>query len=294
MSKLEIYILGNGAMASAMACGLKEARLDSGKLAFSVHVVGRSEKALDPLKEAGFITHLYKDFDLTNKRIILGIKPYALDDICELLGVSASDMALKNLQKVGRALTGSKDIGKDKRALYVISPLAGMSLEALRVLPAMQYARIMPNIAARFGASTTPYILGQSALGESSDAKKLDAEIVSIIKGFGTASALANEAQMEGAMVLSGCTPAYFAIIAEALMNAGVYEGLSVSMSSELVSSAFASMAALLKSGMHPSAIKEGVCSPAGTTIKGVRVLEEAGIRGSIYKAVDASAKNKN
>lgn len=244
-----IYILGNGAMASAMAFGLKDQ--------FKVIIVGRRQESLEALSKAEFKTMLYEDFDINNKDVILGFKPYALEEVA------------------------SKIKGK---ANFIISPLACTPFNKLEIIKAKNYCLIMPNLGAKYKASCTPYFLQN---------EHDKGEIKAVIEGFGDAILLENEAQMNAAGTLAGCTPAYLAMVADALCVAGVYNGLNVKMSKALVDGAFASMAALIKH-THPSLLKEGVCSPAGTTIKGVFELEKANIRSGFIKAVNASVMNKN
>lgn len=248
--KREIYILGNGAMATAMALGLKAK--------YEVIIIGRDEKKLQALKDEGFKTRLYADFDIKGKDIILGFKPYALEEVATLFKSEAN---------------------------FIISPLACTPIKKLKVIKAKNYAWIMPNIAASFAKSCTPYIL------ENSFAKE---EIEQILQSFGSAIRLESETQMDAAGTLAGCAPAYLSLVADALACAGVYNGLKNELARELVAASFESTAALLKSKLHPALLKDRVCSPGGTTIKGVYELENANIRGSFIKAVNASVRNKN
>ncbi|EOI0716744.1 pyrroline-5-carboxylate reductase dimerization domain-containing protein, partial [Campylobacter jejuni] len=114
-------------------------------------------------------------------------------------------------------------------------------------------------------------------------------EILDILKTFGSAYKLDNEIQMNAAMAISGCAPAFLALIAESIANAGVYEGLSKELSLNLTRSLFKSSNALLEHE-HPAIIKENICSPGGVTIKGIKILEQKGIRGSFFEAINASS----
>lgn len=94
---------------------------------------------------------------------------------------------------------------------------------------------------------------------------------------------------MNAAMAISGCAPAFLALIAESIANAGVYEGLSKELSLNLTRSLFKSSSVLLEHE-HPAIIKENICSPGGVTIKGIKILEQKGIRGSFFEAINASS----
>ncbi|WP_072226062.1 pyrroline-5-carboxylate reductase [Campylobacter coli] len=243
--KADLYILANGAMAQALAYGLKDS--------YNIYIVGRNLEKLQNLEKEGFKTLLYKDFNIENKNIILAFKPYALESVAA------------NLK------------GKAK---ILISVLANTDFDKLKLIQAQNYARIMPNTAAKYKASTTPYILKNSNFKD---------EIIEILNTFGKAYELNEEKQMNAAMAISGCAPAFLALVAESIANAGVYEGLSKELSLNLTRSLFKSAAALLENE-HPAIIKENICSPAGVTIKGIKVLEQKGIRGTFFEALNASA----
>ncbi|MBO7475978.1 MAG: pyrroline-5-carboxylate reductase [Campylobacter sp.] len=240
---MQIYILGNGAMASAMAIGLKDK--------FEVIVVGRSEKKLENLANLGFKTEIYgSSYDISNKNIILAFKPYALGDMAKIL---------------------------HGKARICISVLAMSNLEKLSVINSEKTCVCMPNIAAKFKSSVTPYFAEFDG--------KFDDEIYEILSTFGKAVRVENEKDMAIAGVLSGCAPAFLAMVAESLGNGGVKCGLKKEIASNLVSGVFESSAKLLEN-MHPSLLKESVCSPAGTTIEGVLELEKHGIRSAFASAV--------
>ena len=158
-----------------------------------------------------------------------------------------------------------------------ISVLAMSNLEKLSVINSEKTCVCMPNIAAKFKSSVTPYF--------SESGGKFDDEIYEILSTFGKAVRVENEKDMACAGVLSGCAPAFLAMVAESLGNGGVKCGLKKEIASNLVSGVFESSAKLLEN-MHPSLLKESVCSPAGTTIEGVLELEKHGIRSAFASAV--------
>lgn len=96
-------------------------------------------------------------------------------------------------------------------------------------------------------------------------------------------------AHMGIAMVVAGCAPAFTDMYLEALGDAGVKYGLQRATAYRLAAKMIEGVGALyLDTETHPGAMKDAVCSPGGTTIKGVASLEENAFRGSIIKAVDA------
>ncbi len=87
---------------------------------------------------------------------------------------------------------------------------------------------------------------------------------------------------------LSGCTPAYAAMFLEALADAGVKHGLNRTSAYRLACKMLSGTGKLaLESGQHPGQLKDAVCSPGGTTIRGVATLEKRGFRGTVIEAID-------
>ena len=87
---------------------------------------------------------------------------------------------------------------------------------------------------------------------------------------------------------LTGCGPAFIDLVIEALGDAGVKYGVPRAQAYALVSQMILGSAKLqLDTGEHPGVLKDNVCSPAGTTIRGVNALERAGLRAAFLDAVD-------
>ncbi|NLK66226.1 MAG: pyrroline-5-carboxylate reductase [Campylobacteraceae bacterium] len=241
---MQIHILGNGAMATALALGLRDK--------FEIIIVGRSEANLAKFKELGIKTEIYgSSYDIENKNIILAFKPYALKEMSGVL---------------------------EGKASLCISVLAMTKLGDLDVIDAKVKAATMPNIAAEFKASITPYFTNDD-----------DTIIREILDTFGNSERVFSDDELRVAGVMSGCVPAYLALVAEALSNAGVKEGLKADISLNLARGVFASATKLLEHS-HPALIKERICSPKGTTIEGVVELERQGVRGAFIEAFHKSS----
>lgn len=92
--------------------------------------------------------------------------------------------------------------------------------------------------------------------------------------------------------IVAGSTPAFMDMVIEALSDAAVLHGMPKDTSYRLVEKMMEGTAAYaMESGTHPAALKDGVCSPGGATIKGVASLEESGMRGAFIKAIAAIMK---
>jgi pyrroline-5-carboxylate reductase len=98
------------------------------------------------------------------------------------------------------------------------------------------------------------------------------------------------ESDMDAVTALSGSGPAYFALLAESMIEAGILLGLSREISTELVVQTMLGTAKLLRdAGMHPVELREMVTSPGGTTIAAIRELEQAGVRAAFLNAIQAA-----
>ncbi|OMP88236.1 Pyrroline-5-carboxylate reductase [Diplodia seriata] len=91
---------------------------------------------------------------------------------------------------------------------------------------------------------------------------------------------------MDATTAVAGSTPAFFAVICDALVDAGVAVGVPRDQASAMIFQAMAGTAAMLQSGVHVGVLKDQGTSPEGCTIGGLMVLEEAGVRGHLGRAL--------
>ena len=149
------------------------------------------------------------------------------------------------------------------------SMAAGLSIARIQEMAGEDFPviRIMPNTPASVGEGMIQYC--------SSNAGRLDAVPENLI---------------DAASCVSGCGPAWVYQFIEALADGGVACGLPRAKAQEYAAQMVLGSAKLvLESGQHPGALKDAVCSPGGSTIQGVRVLEEHGLRGAVMDAVLAA-----
>ncbi len=186
----------------------------------------------------------------------------------------------QKLEEVLRELNGSVD-----GARAVVSIAMGKSTQFIEALlpTGIPIVRVMPNNPAMVGAAVSVLSYGQHA-GE--DARADAREIFSCL---GEVYEIDEKLQDE-AMAVSGCGPAYFYVLAEALCDAGVRLGLDRGLALKLVTGTMIGAGMMLReTGQHPAQLKDMVTSPGGSTIAALEALEEAGLRNAFYKAVTAA-----
>ena len=227
---------------------------------YEIEVLGRNEASLKALQEALpqiSARVLEESEDVTGMNIVLCVKPYSLTDLAPKLK--------------GRA-----------NALY--SVLAGTSIESLKSqINAEKYIRTMPNLGASHLKSMTT-ITGDEHLKE---------QAIDIFDKIGRSLWLSSENELDIATGVAGSGPAYLALVAEALADGAVQQGLKRADAQALVAGLFEGFGALI-SHDNPADIKDGVMSPAGTTAAGYAALERGSVRNAMMEAVgDAYTKAK-
>lgn len=168
----------------------------------------------------------------------------------------------------------------------VVSIVAGLTIARLESWFAPQVAvlRAMPNTPAVLGC-------GASALSGGSAVTEEDyAWAEGVLSALGVVARLP-EYQLDAVTGLSGSGPAYVFLLAEALVEAGVHEGLDREVSRLLaVQTLLGSARLLAETGDSPETLRAGVTSPGGTTSAAIRVLESHGLRSAVLEAVVAAA----
>ncbi len=175
------------------------------------------------------------------------------------------------------------EIGSDK---LVVSIAAGVKLEALEreLKPDTRVVRVMPNIAATVAEAASAISPGKNASVEDAD------DVLEIFELVGS-SLIVPEHLMDAVTGLSGSGPAFIFPVIEAMADGAVFEGLDRNSALVLAAQTVLGAAKIaLETGTHPGELKDMVTSPGGTTIRGVHVLEESGVRAAFMNAVIASS----
>ena len=167
----------------------------------------------------------------------------------------------------------------------VVSIAAGKSLEWIEQAFGMEMklVRVMPN---------TPALVGEGVTGICANERVSEEELQTVVAMFRSVSIveLLTEPMIDVIGAVAGSTPAYVAMFIEALADAAVAEGMPRVQAYKVASQAVLGSAKLIAdTEMHPGALKDMVCSPAGTTIEGVQILESRGMRAAVMEAIRAA-----
>jgi len=220
---------------------------------YKIEVVGRDLKKLDVFEEKLGVTigkYLMDGFYIEDRTLMLCVKP-------------------ANVTEVGAKLKG--------KARVVYSVLAGTSVEKLRTnLSTNAVVRTMPNLAASVQKSMTT-LTGDTLFQEEAE---------QLLGSIGATRWLGSEKEIDIATALAGSGPAYLALMAEALADGAVKQGLKRDDAMAIMRGLFGGFGELIQD-IHPAILKDGVMSPGGTTAAGYGALEDGNVRSACMNAVE-------
>lgn len=213
----------------------------------------------------------------------LGCKAVTAEQVAEscayiFLGVKPQMMA-ELLGQIGPVLKARKE------PFVLVSMAAGVAMADICRMAGAEYPiiRIMPN---------TPVSVGQGmVLYDHTDNVPAEA-VAAFCEAMRFAGRLdpLPEKLIDAGSAVSGCGPAFACLFMEALADGGVACGLPRDKAMEYAAQMLLGTAKLaLESGQHPAQLKDAVCSPGGSTIAGVRALEQGGFRAAAMNAVEAA-----
>ena len=268
-SQLTFAVIGLGRMAQALVTPWLEAGLlQRDQLQLSV----ASEASAQALRERfGCPVQTDPTPCLSASEVLLALKPQQLDGLVEQLG--------------GRTAIAAAAAQRAQPPL-LISVLAGVSSARLQdCFPGWCVVRTVPNTPAmvRQGLVGLAYGAGVSAEQQQ--------RVQSLFAAVGEVLELP-ESQLPAFLALTSSGPAFVALVAEALADGAVAAGLPRARAHHLAHRTLAGTAALLfEQDLHPGELKDMVSSPAGATIAGIRVLEQAQLRSALMEAVVRAAE---
>ena len=259
---MKIGFIGAGNMAKAMMGGI----LDHGIFTKEQVIASdASEATLLAVKEELGINVTTDNKEVAEKAevVVLAIKPQYYETVIKEI----------------------KDIVDENKIIITIAP--GQTLERLGQTfeKSIKIIRTMPN---------TPALVGEGITAVCYNAQVTDEEleyVCGILRGFGKVEVI-SENLMDVVVSVSGSSPAYVFMFIEAMADAAVADGMPRKQAYEFAAQAVLGSAKMvLETGKHPGELKDMVCSPGGTTIEAVRVLEEKGFRSSVIEAMKACTR---
>lgn len=260
-SDRSIALIGAGQMGRALATGFCR---DGGFPAADLVVFDPVEAAQTAVAEAlpgvRFAASAAEAAALA-QLVILAVKPQQAANACAELRTTLADQSI------------------------VLSIVAGLPIATIAAATGTsRIVRVMPN---------TPCLVGRgvSAVAASAGIDRVDLDrILGLFASVGSVHEVA-ESLLDAVTAVSGSGPGYVALLIEALADGGVRAGLPRALAQALAIETFGGTAALLAvTKEHPAVVRDRVSSPGGTTIAGLAVLEQAGVRGAIGAAVTAAA----
>jgi pyrroline-5-carboxylate reductase len=253
-----VGLIGAGNMARALAKGWSAADAGPDELLLSDIDEERARATADEVGgRAVSSRELVDEADL----IVLCTKPGSLAAVAEEVRVTVSDRRLPVV-----SILGATSTRRVEEAFGEGTPVL----------------RFMPNVAAELRVGAFCYSPG----GDLDPGVERD--VLDLIGLLGEVVRV-EESLMDAATAISGCGPAFFALVVEALVDAGIREGLNAKQATELAVQTMAGTAALLRSsGGDTVTLKRIVASPGGTTAAGLAALEDRGLRSAFSAAMDA------
>jgi pyrroline-5-carboxylate reductase len=255
-----VAILGGGKIGEALLAGL----LTSGwRAPAEIVVTGRREARVDELTKRYGVVGTTSNAEAVRGAalVVIAVKP---QDFEALLG------------EIGGLLAPEQTV------LSVAAAIPTAAIEN-RIAPGVPVVRAMPN---------APSTVHEGIAGLCAGAHAGDEQLALAEEALAHLGAVVRlpERAMDAVTAVSGSGPAYFALLAEAMIEAGILLGLSREVSTQLVVQTMLGTARLLRDeGMHPVELREAVTSPGGTTIQAIRELESAGVRAAFLNAIQAA-----
>ena len=189
--------------------------------------------------------------------LFLGVKPYAVEALCREISPVLPEETVLVSMAAGRTVAEVQAAASHKKVV-----------------------RILPNTPVSVGAGVTVYCKSEDVTPDEEEALR------ALLKESGAVDPLP-ENKMDAASALSGSSPAFVYLFAEALADGAVAAGLPRDKADFYAAKTLEGAAALLlSSGRHPGKLKDEVCSPGGSTIEGVRTLSRGGFQGLVADAV--------
>lgn len=259
---MKLGFIGCGNMSCAMISGIIK-----NEVLNKEDIIGTAlrESTMQKVKDTYGITIAKSNKELVEQcdMIVLAVKPQYYESVI---------LELKN------------DIREDQ-VIITIAPGKTLEWMAEKLGKNIKVARSMPNTPAMVGEGMTAVCF--NSLVTEEEVK----DTCAILGAYGKVE-IVDESLMDVVVSVSGSSPAYVYMIIEAMADGAVADGMPRAQAYKFASQAVLGSAKMvLETGIHPGELKDMVCSPGGTTIEAVRVLEEKGLRSAIISAMKACVK---
>lgn len=254
---MKIGFIGSGNMGSAIIGGIINAKIAEPK---SIIVSDINQSGLDLINNKYGVSVTTDNNKVAKEAniLFLCIKPQVLYSVIDEIKNEISENTL------------------------VVSIVAGQSIESITnaFRSKIKLIRVMPNTPALVGAGMAALTPNENVLPEETDI------VLDIFNSFGKGEVV-SEHLMDAVTAVSGSSPAYVFMMIEAMADAAVIGGMPRNQAYTFAAQAVMGSAKMvIETGKHPAELKDMVCSPAGTTIDAVAILERDGFRNSIIEAM--------
>ena len=258
----KVAFLGGGRMGEALVSGLIRS---GGRSADEIMVTSRREERSRELAETYGIDSTLSNADAVSwaEVLVLTVKPQDMEVL---------------LSQIREHVTPQQ---------LIVSFAAGIRTSFVeKHLPdGVHVVRVMSNVAVLVDEA-------MSVVAAGSNAEDRHLEVAEELLGYVGRVIRLKEVHLDAITATSGSGPAYFFLLAEAMIEACILLGLSRDVATELIIQTMLGSAKMLRdTGKHPVVLREMVTSPGGTTIAAIRHLEEAGVRAAFLNAIDAACR---
>ena len=215
----------------------------------------------------------------------------------ETLGIQIAESNMEVVQKAdafvlsikpqfyAQVIAEIKDYVKENQIIITLAPGKTLNWLEEQFGKPVKIVRTMPNTPAMVQEGMTAACASTSVTAEEL------AYVCDILKAFGDVEVIP-EKLMDAVVAVSGSSPAYVFMMIEAMADAAVAEGMPRNQAYKFAAKAVMGSAKMvLETGKHPGELKDMVCSPGGTTIEAVKVLEETGFKSALMQAMEVCAE---
>ncbi len=259
---MHIGFIGCGNMASAMIGGILKNRVES-----SEHILASAKTEASRIRAGKALgirmVSSNREVAAFSDLLVLAVKPYYYEEVIREI----------------------RDVVTEDKLVISIAPGKTLAWMEEQFGKPVKIVRTMPNTPALVGEGMSCICGNQLVSGEEIDT------VCRVFSGFGKTEVV-TEDLIDVVVGVSGSSPAYVFMFIEAMADAAVADGMPRAQAYRFAAQAVLGSAKMvLETGKHPGELKDMVCSPKGTTIEAVRVLEAKGLRSAVFEAQKACVK---